>query len=109
MLPVKHALLLYIPSQTADPAPPLGTVLGNVGVNTVNFCKDFNAATAALPVFYTVPVRIFVYSNRTYSFTIETPTLSSLMQLLSKSTPTPKGRKGTYRVMAVRQFVLLAL
>jgi len=108
MLPVKHGLQLYIQSQNADPAPPLGTVLGNVGVNTVNFCKDFNTATANLPAFYTVPVRVEVFSNRTYRFDILPPTVGSFVGLLSKAVATPKGRKGSYRSIRLRDVVLLA-
>ena len=108
MLPVKHVLQLYIQSQTADAAPPLGTVLGNVGVNTVNFCKDFNNATASLPPFYTVCVRVEVYSNRTYSFEILPPTVNCFVGLLSKPLATPKGRKGVYRSIRLRDVVLLA-
>lgn len=108
MLAVKHGLLLYIQSQNADPAPPLGTVLGNVGVNTVNFCKDFNTATASLPPFYTVGVRVEVYSNRTYRFDVLPPTVNCFIGLLSKTIATPKGLKGNYRSIRLRDVVLLA-
>jgi large subunit ribosomal protein L11 len=108
MLAVKHRLQLYIQSQSADAAPPLGTVLGNVGVNTVAFCKEFNAATANLPPFYTIPVRVEVYSNRTYRFEIFRPTLNSIIRLLAKPLATPKGKKGIYRCLRLREAVLLA-
>lgn len=106
---VKHRLQLYIQSQTADAAPPLGTVLGNLGVNTVNFCKEFNTYTADLPSYFTLSVRIEVLSNRSYRFSFGPLPLGPLLQLLSKEIPTPKGKKdGPYRALPLRQAIQLA-
>jgi len=79
---LKHKLQLYIQSQTADASPPLGTILGNLGVNTVNFCKDFNTYTAELPSYITVGVELLIYSNRSYKFVIKSPPVSSVINLL---------------------------
>lgn len=106
---VKHRLQLYIQSQTADAAPPLGTVLGNLGVNTVNFCKEFNTYTADLPSYFTLSVRIEVLSNRSYRFSLGPLPLGSLLQLLSTEIPAPKGKKdGPYRALPLRQAIQLA-
>lgn len=104
---VAKQLELYIQSQNAEAAPPLGTVLGNAGVNAVNFCKDFNTATAALPSFYFVRVSISVYSNRTYSFEILPPSVTSLLNLMVKPVEAKKKSPIT-GTLALRQLVLLA-
>ena len=106
---IKHRLQLYIQSQTADAAPPLGTVLGNLGVNTVNFCKEFNSYTAELPSYFTLSVNLQILSNRSYRFSVGRLPLGPLLQLLSQEVPTPKGKKdGPYRAMALRQAIQLA-
>lgn len=106
---VKHRLQLYIQSQTADAAPPLGTVLGNLGVNTVTFCKEFNAYTAELPSYFTLSVRIEVFSNRSYRFSLGPLPLGSLLPLLSTEIPLAKGQKhGPYRSLPLRQAIQLA-
>jgi len=80
---VKNKLVLYILSQGADAAPPLGTVLGNLGVNSILFCKDFNSVTSDLPNFLTLRVKIEVFSNKSYKFTLEGLPLSPLLSLVS--------------------------
>lgn len=79
----KHKIQLYIQSQTADAAPPLGTILGNLGVNTVNFCKEFNQFTKDLPAYFTVSTEILIFANRTYKFTTKAPPLGSILRLLA--------------------------
>ena len=79
---LKHILYLYIQSQNADPSPPLGTILGNLGINTVNFCKDFNNYTSDLPKYITVSVKLLIYTNRSVKYEITSPSLSSIINLL---------------------------
>lgn len=79
---VKNKLQLYILAQGADAAPPLGTVLGNLGVNSINFCKDFNVATEDLPSFLTLSVTIEIFSNKSYKFLIKNLPLTPLLNLL---------------------------
>lgn len=106
---VKHTLQLYIQSQKADAAPPLGTVLGNLGVNTVNFCKEFNAFTVDLPSYFTLLVTIQVLSNRSYKFSVGRLPLGPIISLLSTEGQTPKGRKdGPYRQIALGHVLQLA-
>lgn len=78
---VKHTLKIYILAQGAEATPPLGTVLGNLGVNSINFCKDFNDFTQELPNYLTLSVKIFVYSNKSYKFFIEGLPLTPLISL----------------------------
>ena len=78
---IKNKLYLYIRAQGAESGPPLGTILGNLGVNTVKFCKEFNDFTSELPDFIILSVEIFIFTDRNFSFRILEPTVSSLLSL----------------------------
>ena len=82
---VKHRINIYIKSQGAEATPPLGTVIGNLGVNTVNFCKEFNSFTSDLPNYFTLSVEILIYANRSFTFTVKEPALGSIISLLSNN------------------------
>jgi len=79
---LRHVIDVYLRSVSADAGPPLGTVLGNLGVNTSKFCKDFNEYTKSLPSYFLVRVRIFIYENRTFSFVVSLPSLTYLLSIL---------------------------
>lgn len=78
----KHIKIIFIRSQMADPAPPLGTVLGNLGVNTVSFCTGFNLFTKSIPNYFLLKTTIFIYENRSTSFTIDLPSIGFFLNLL---------------------------
>jgi Ribosomal protein L11 len=80
--PVSHIFDVFIRSQTADMGPPLGTVLGNLGVNSSKFCKDFNEFTKELPDHFLLKVRILVFENRSYSFFVFAPSSSFVLNSL---------------------------
>ena len=63
----------------ANPAPPVGPALGSKGVNIMEFCKRFNAATQEIPG-KLVPVLITVYKDKSFDFVIKTP--AAAIQLL---------------------------
>ena len=69
---------LQITAAQANPAPPVGPALGQHGVNIMEFCKQFNAATQAQAGTVT-PVIITVYQDRTFSFITKTPPASVLL------------------------------
>ena len=69
---------LQIPAGQANPAPPVGPALGQHGVNIMEFCKQFNAATQQQSGTIT-PVVITVYQDRTFSFVTKTPPASVLL------------------------------
>ena len=71
-IPEKAKIKLQIAGGAATPAPPVGSALGQHGVNIMDFCKQFNAQTAGRKG-ETVPVVITVYTDRTFSFVIKTP------------------------------------
>jgi large subunit ribosomal protein L11 len=69
---------LQITAGQANPAPPVGPALGQHGVNIMEFCKAFNAATQSQAGTVT-PVIITVYQDRTFSFITKTPPASVLL------------------------------
>ena len=79
---IKYKKSIFIRSQSADAAPPLGTVLGNIGVNTINFCTAFNNYTKELPTYFLLSVNIIIFDNRTFSFSVKLPSLGFILNLL---------------------------
>ncbi len=70
---------LQVKGGAANPAPPVGPALGSKGVNIMEFCKRFNAATQEIPG-KLVPVLITVYKDKSFDFVIKTP--AAAIQLL---------------------------
>ena len=70
---------LQIAAGKATPAPPVGTALGPHGVNIMDFCKAFNAKTAAQDGLI-VPAVVTVYADRSYSFITKTPPAAVLLK-----------------------------
>ncbi len=70
---------LQIPGGQANPAPPVGPALGQHGVNIMEFCKAFNAETAAQNGRIT-PVEITVFEDRSFSFITKTPPAAVLIK-----------------------------
>ncbi len=64
---------LQIPAGKANPSPPVGPALGQRGLNIMQFCKDFNAATQSLEPGMPIPVVITAFADRTFSFITKTP------------------------------------
>ena len=71
---------LQVPAGTANPAPPIGPALGQRGVNIMEFCKAFNAATQELEKGAPIPTVITVYADRSFSFVTKTPPASFLLK-----------------------------
>jgi large subunit ribosomal protein L11 len=86
---IKATIKLQIQAASATPAPPVGSSLGQHGVNIMDFCKKFNAATASRKG-ETVPVFITVYSDKTFDFILKT---SPVSELLRKRANIQKGAK----------------
>jgi large subunit ribosomal protein L11 len=70
---------LQIPAGQANPAPPVGPALGQQGVNIMEFCKAFNAATQDMAGFV-IPVIITVYQDRSFTFITKSPPASNLLK-----------------------------
>ena len=75
---------LQVPAGAANPSPPIGPALGQRGVNIMEFCKAFNAATQELEKAMPIPTVITVYADRSFSFTTKTPPASFLLKKAAK-------------------------
>ncbi|GAA6186748.1 MULTISPECIES: 50S ribosomal protein L11 [Alteromonadaceae] len=71
---------LQVAAGSANPSPPVGPALGAKGVNIMEFCKAFNAATDSLEKGAPVPVVITVYEDRSFTFETKTPPASFLLK-----------------------------
>ena len=67
---------LQVPAGKANPSPPIGPALGQRGLNIMEFCKAFNAATQGLEPGMPIPVVITAYADRTFTFITKTPPVS---------------------------------
>ena len=77
---IESYIKLQVAAGQANPSPPVGPALGQHGVNIMEFCKAFNAATQSLDPGSPVPVIISVYSDRSFTFTMKTPPASFLLK-----------------------------
>lgn len=71
---------LQVKAQEANPSPPIGPALGQHGVNIMEFCKGFNAATQGIEKGLPIPVVITVYADRSFTFVTKTPPASVLLR-----------------------------
>lgn len=76
---VKAVVKLQIPAGKANPAPPVGTALGQHGLNIMAFCKEYNDRTSN-QVGSIVPVEITVYEDRSFTFITKTPPATDLLK-----------------------------
>ena len=93
---VQAYVKLQIPAAKANPSPPVGPALGQQGVNIMEFCKQFNAATQKLEPGMPIPVVITVYSDRSFTFITKTPPATVLIKKaigLESGSPTPHTKK----------------
>jgi len=92
---------LQVPAGIANPSPPIGPALGQRGVNIMEFCKAFNAATQELEKGAPIPTTITVYADRSFSFVTKTPPASFLLKKAARiqkgSSETGKQSAGTIR------------
>jgi large subunit ribosomal protein L11 len=70
---------IQLPAGSATPAPPVGTALGPHGVQTMEFVKQYNAATED-KVGQIVPVEVTIFSDRSFSFVLKTPPTAFLIR-----------------------------
>ncbi len=86
---------LQCPAGQANPAPPVGPALGQHGVNIMEFCKQFNAATQK-QAGLVIPCIVTVYADRSFSITYKTPPASVLLMKaakIEKGSPIPNKEK----------------
>lgn len=87
MAAVKGVTRIRVPAGVAKPAPALGQALGPLGVNMMEFCKDFNAKTAAIKNSAVMRVRLTAFEDRTFKYVILAP---STTWYLKRVTGLPK-------------------
>lgn len=93
---VQAYIKLQVPAGKANPSPPVGPALGQHGVQIMEFCKAFNAATQSLEVGLPIPVVITVYSDRSFTFITKTPPAAVLILKalgLKSGSATPNSKK----------------
>lgn len=76
---VQAYIKLQVAAGKANPSPPVGPALGQHGVNIMEFCKAFNAATQNIEPGLPTPVVITVYSDRSFTFVTKTPPAAVLL------------------------------
>ncbi|HEY0960043.1 MAG TPA: 50S ribosomal protein L11 [Novosphingobium sp.] len=77
---IEGYIKLQVAAGAANPSPPIGPALGQRGVNIMEFCKAFNAATQELEKGMPIPTVITVYADRSFSFVTKTPPASFLIK-----------------------------
>ncbi len=75
---------LQVPAGGANPSPPIGPALGQRGVNIMEFCKAFNAKTKEMEQGTPIPVKITVYTDRSFTFEMRTPPASFFLKQAAK-------------------------
>lgn len=78
----KASIKLNLKACSANPAPPVGSSLGSYGINIMSFCNEYNKKTKGLTG--TVPVKISIYTDKSFKFTIKTSPTSELLKDIYK-------------------------
>jgi len=109
---VQAQVKLQIAAGKATPAPPVGTALGPHGVNIMDFCKQFNAKTAAQDGLI-IPAVVTIYSDRSYTFITKTPPAPVLLKRaanIAKGSGVPnKTKVGTVTMKQVEEIAKIKL
>jgi len=81
---IKGYVRLQVPAGAANPSPPIGPALGQAGLNIMEFCKAFNAATQNIEKNTPIPVVITAYADATFDFITKTPPVSFYLKKAAK-------------------------
>src|SRR5437762_12584538 len=85
---------LQIKAGQATPAPPVGTALGQHGVNIMEFCRQYNEATQAF-LGQVIPVELTIYEDRSFSFVTKQPPAAELLKQAAGVAKGPAGPTAT--------------
>jgi len=75
---------LQVPAGKANPSPPIGPALGQRGLNIMEFCKQFNAATQKVEPGLPIPVEITAFADKSFTFIMKTPPAGVLIKKMLK-------------------------
>ncbi len=104
---------LQVPAGKANPSPPIGPALGQRGVNIMEFCKAFNAKSKEIEEGTPIPVKITVFSDRSFTFEMKTPPASFFLKKAAKVTSGSKepgrGVAGSVTMEQVREIAKLKM
>ncbi len=105
---------LQIPAGKANPSPPVGPALGQRGLNIMEFCKAFNAATQKEEPGAPIPVVITAYQDRTFTFITRTPPVSHFIKKAAKiqkgsQTPGKGATSGKITMTQIRDIAKLKM
>ena len=92
---IKTVIKIQLPAGQASPAPPVGPILGQHGVNIMAFCKEYNERTAS-QAGSIVPAEITIYEDRSFAFVLKTPPVADLLRRalgVEKGSSTPNTQK----------------
>ncbi len=104
---VTGTIRLQIPAGAANPAPPVGPALGQAGVNIMEFCKQFNAATQG-DTGMIIPVVISVFADRSFAFITKSPPAAILIKK-SAGLAAGSGKPGLEKVGQITRSQLLEI
>ena len=94
----------------AESGPPLGTILGNLGINTVKFCKEFNDFTKELPTYFLLKVKIKILEDKSFNFNVALPSTGSIIGLLKfERTVDQSGKQIIQHCISLKSIVQIAL
>lgn len=95
---INAIIKLQLPAGAANPSPPVGPALGQHGVNIMEFCKAYNAATESQRG-NVIPVEITVYEDRSFTFILKTPPAA---ELIKKAAGVAKGSSTPHTVKVAK-------
>lgn len=103
---IKNVLKLNLPAGTATPAPPVGPILGQAGINMMDFLKQYNAKTQDQKG-QIIPAEITIYKDGTFTFELKLPPVSAMimqtLKLKQGSSTTGRQTVGTLTMDQVRE------
>lgn len=104
---------IFLRSNKVESGPPLSTILGNFGINTVKFVKDFNDYTKDLPDYFLLVISVTIFNDKTYIFSLNQPSISFLLRVISSEKDfLIKGSGGyisqKYKVIKTNDIILIS-
>lgn len=106
---VLYKIEVFLRSQLAEAGPPLGTILGNIGLNASRFCKEFNDFTKELPTYFFVRTVITVLQDKSFTIDVKLPNTGFIISLLrTEHSFTRNGRTFSESCISEKAVVQLA-